>query len=472
MLVALTTTSQASAYCADTNRVNHWGAAIPVYVSTSGPRDVSTIGHSDETVVAAVVSVIEMFNHGAADIPLMYFAGEVNVEPNDIETIEPGAITVVGEGAVCDLCTAIQPACWRVSGTRHYIAIRRPYQKGYPKACESGRQLYIDNATLHDLTNTLLHEFGHAVGLHHTSGGCNHTQSEDTTYGVMNKFGVIGAAGRRLRLDDILGLGKIYGYRSKPVGERVSLDGGATWSAATEINPWLLTWAPVTGSSASMQSQVPLRAIAFSEFATGRPGVLTGGWNGWDSNVVWETVDGAQLHDGVAVAVGRDSSDQPKVIAAWYAEESLNTGEGELRWSFKTYTGAYGGWNRRDGPSQESKILALGYDDEARNFVLSTLDYAHHIVLYAISADDGFIEATTYFDLIEGDYVRDTVGSLVCYRDGINPRCVLPYTVLTPQGTCMGWYELTTNPDGSYSIVDSEENCNSPSYGPNLYFAG
>ena len=469
LLAATAAPTIAHAYCADIDRGDDFDESIPVYVTTGGPRDVSLLGLTDTQVIDAVISQLEIYNHSAAAVPHMYFAGTLSEDTVDWANVPARAITVMSSGdGNCNQCGPTNPtACWQSSGDKHRVVVRKP-------GCAGTGILAVDTlvGTI-DLFSVLLHELGHAVGLDHPDLACPASYQQSAgTYGIMRSSLVPTSAARRLRRDDILGLMAIYGMRARTFGVRESTNGGASWSAAAPIVPGLATRAPVRASSASSASINPIRAVAFSEYNWGSVGVITGGYNGWDDDSSFDIVDGGSIVDGVSVAVGRDGAGTRKVMAAWFANESVTQEAGNLRWGLKTYTGAWGGWSLHDGPDQESKIVGLGFDDAHRHFLVSTVDIYQRPVVHAVDPGTGAIVATTLFNAIQPGVIRDTVGNAVCYQHGVKARCVIPFTSSTTGGPCMGWYVLSPNADGTLALVDTVIDYNSLSHGPDVYFAG
>ncbi len=455
--------SDAKAYCGfpeiTTWYDNPAPVSIPVYIVNAGPTSVGLSGLSTSAYAHAVFAAMETFNQTSSKQPRLRFAGYLSADTRIAGNVPVGSIVIDSSSATCDAGWA----CDGAVGCASPLGTRDAYRVGILAASCDGAQPYaVDDYVFGvDLQNILTHELGHALGLQHTNEDCpDDYLNGGGTSGIMTTFGNNTTGGRRLRRDDISGMRALWGTDSRTPKTRFSTDGGASFSNQLNLpTNGLLTRSPLASSS-SMHDTEGLTVLGWTA-NNNFPTIMTGDWNGsWDDP---ETVDVNATYVGIAVAVGRTGGGTKKVMAAWYANDSLSSVNGNLRVGVKTYNnGISGGWTYASLPNQSSKAVGLGFDDDNRRFVLATLDPYGHPVIQMLSPSIGTVLAST--ELAE---VVSTIGDPACYVDGGGEAvCVIPFSNASTSGPCQGWYTIRPEADGTFDVPVPEISCTTKHYGP------
>jgi hypothetical protein len=450
--------TNAAGYCGFPEITTWYGDPAPVwidvYIVDAGPTRVSLSGVSTTAYTHAVLGAMETFNQLSSLHPRLRFAGYLDDDTTVAANVPIGSIVVDNTGAGCEDGWA----CVGGVGCASPLGSRDAFRVSVLAAsCPNADYAVNDFASSFDVQNILTHEFGHALGLQHTDEACHVGYlSGGGDSGIVRSILVSTTGGRRLRRDDIGGMRALWGTDSRTPSVRTSTDGGETFGNLNDLpTGGALTRTPLAGSS-SMSPSHPLTVVGW---AGQSPTILTGDWSAWDTV---QTVEATSTWDGIAVAMGRTAGGTRKIMAAWYANESLTSISGNLRWGVKTYN--TGGWTYTSGSTQPSKVVGLGFDDRNRRFVMTTLDMYGRPVVKMLDATNGTVVTTTNFP---ASHVRSTVGDPACYVDDANQAvCVIPFSDASTSGPCNGWYTIHPEADGSFIVPAPEISCSSRHYGP------
>jgi hypothetical protein len=353
-------------------------------------------------------AAIDIVNTASVGGPKLYLAGtDSYVAPNNYFTMNEG-ITVLAYDCGFLPGGAVAGSNW--SGNKAYAAVR-PGGGGSCSQNQANSILWWSDpgqnteqgwsATL-DFVGTLVHEFGHILGLDHTdgSGVCDENvfASTQTTNAVMypdQGGNVEKDHRRRLRADDIVALRTIWGQPAR----------AATWWRSTTLPPDTNSWTdegalspgffvntPVTLSGANGPDDgfiIAAMTDDSDEIHYQRGTTIGGGWSDQAPLPLIADNGGRPTSlDRIAVAQGRDlANDELRYMIAWagqnvryndFPDECCETeptddsGE-EVRIHYRVFSG--GAWKavRSTGPTRY-KNVSVGYDPNEDLFLIAWID--------------------------------------------------------------------------------------------------